>query len=145
MSQPPFMTLRAATLTLCAILAPILIPGLALADMQLQRGFYVRADASCAQASNATLALVHKTGINGSRSACDFTALTPTGPNTFRYTERCEEMGGPEPIENSGTIEVLSVTSFRQTGEDWQQIMTYCPQSSLPEPWATNDISDILN
>lgn len=115
------------------------------ADLQLQRGFYVRAEEGCARASNATLALVHKTGINGARTACDFTALTPAGPNTFGYTERCEEIGGPEPFENTGTIEVLSITSFRQSGEGWQQVMTYCPQSSLPDPWATNDISDILN
>lgn len=136
----PFQT-SLSLMTLAILMAAV--P--ARADLQLQRGFYVRAEEGCARASNATLVLLHKTGINGARSACDFTALTPAGQNTFRYTARCEEIGGPEPVEYSGTIEVSSITSFRQTSEDWQQVMTYCPQSSLPEPWATNDISDILN
>lgn len=130
------------TLVLAAAMA---LPGIARAEMQLQRGFYTSAEFSCAEASNATIILVHKTGINASKVACDFTALSPVGPNTFQYAETCNEVGAPAPHQNAGTIEVLSTTSFRQSGNGWQETFAYCPQSSMPEPWATNDISDMVN
>lgn len=119
------------------------------ASLPLRRGFYVTEGATCEEASNATLMLVRKGGINTSRVPCDFKSIVKAGPSDYRVTESCSE-GGPawgseEQVSSRvSTYEVLSETSFRMKSGDWEYIASYCPQPSLPEPWRENDISDIV-
>lgn len=111
------------------------------------RRYYVRDGSSCSDASNATVALVHRRGINGARTACTFTAMTPVDANTFAYTESCQDLGRPEQYENTGTMKLLSPTSLwlDWDGTDGKGVtMTHCPQPSMPEPWRDTDLSSFI-
>lgn len=104
--------------------------------LPLKRGFYVSADTPCAQASNATLRLVTREGINGSRDVCTFKKIEKTGATSYRVTESCSG----EPT----TYEIPNETSFTIKYEGGSESSArYCAQSSLPDPWRDNDISDI--
>lgn len=121
------------------------------ASLPLQRGFYVTEGTACGQASNATLMLVRKRGINTSRVPCDFKKIEKTGPNSYRVTESCSEGGAAwgteEQISTSvSTYEILNDTGFTVKSDGgWESSARYCPQPSLPEPWRNNDITDLIN
>ncbi|HEY9578316.1 MAG TPA: hypothetical protein VIR65_00470 [Rhizorhapis sp.] len=125
--------------------------GEAVASLPLQRGFYVADGTSCGQASNATLMLVRKSGINTSRVPCDFKSIEKTGANSYRVTETCSEGGAAWGTEehistNVSTYEIPNNTSFTTKSDSgWESSARYCPQSSLPEPWRNNDIADLIN
>ena len=105
-------------------------------SLPLKRGFYVAADTPCSQASNATLRLVTREGINWSREVCTFEKIERTGPTSYRITDSCSG----EPAD----YEVPNETSFTvDYGGGSQSSARYCPQASLPDPWRTNDISDV--
>lgn len=103
--------------------------------LPLKRGFYVASDTPCAQASNATLRLVTREGINFSRDICTFKKIEKTGATSYRVTESCS--GEPQ------TYEIPNDTSFTVKYEGGSDSARYCAQSSLPDPWRDNDISDI--
>ncbi|MEZ5798916.1 MAG: hypothetical protein R3D63_16455 [Paracoccaceae bacterium] len=131
-----------------AWLAPVLwlLPALpALAQTNLALGFYVDSTVGCANASNATLALLHRTGLNSARTDCTFTGFTAIGHNIYRYTETCTEIPTGTSYDSTGNIELLTAESFRIFAEDWETTMAYCPQSALPEPWRDNDLTDLLD
>lgn len=118
------------------------------AGLPLRLGFYVSSDVSCAQASNATLQLLHRDGINTSRTPCDFSRIEKIADNRYRVTESCTEIGGwgdgeQNASTNTAIYEILNETRFKVVGDSWESTMQYCAQSSLPEPWRDNDISDI--
>lgn len=124
--------------------------GETVASLPLQRGFYVADGTSCGQASNATLMLVRKSGINTSRVPCDFKSIEKTGANSYRVTETCSEgaaWGTEEHIStNVSTYEIPNNTSFTSKSDSgWESSARYCPQASLPEPWRNNDIADLIN
>lgn len=54
--------------------------------LPLRRGFYVTADTPCNQASNATLQLVTREGINAARTVCRFRTIEKTGATSYRVT-----------------------------------------------------------
>jgi hypothetical protein len=120
-------------------------------SLPLKRGFYVAGDTACGQASNATLMLVRKSGINSSRVPCEFKAIEKVGANSYRVTESCSEGGAAwgteEHVSTSvSTYEIASDTSFTSKSDSgWENSARYCPQSSLPEPWRNNDIGDLTN
>lgn len=120
------------------------------ASLPLKRGFYVSSGTSCGQASNATLVLVGRDGINTSRVPCKFEKIEKTGANLYRVTDRCVE-GGPawgteEQISiNVTTYEIKGKTAFTSKSDNgWENSAQYCSPSSLPEPWRSNDISDSM-
>ena len=118
--------------------------------LPLKRGFYVASDTPCGQASNATLLLVRRDGMGGSRDSCEFRKIEKTGATTYRVTEECSISGGgwnvPTETETStSTFEIPNNTSFKSTSESgWVSISRYCAQASLPEPWRDNDIADLI-
>ena len=122
----------------------------AMARLPLRLGFYVASDVSCAGASNATLLLLHRDGINTSRVPCDFERVEQVDAGRYSVTTRCVEGGAAWGTEeqvdiSTSTYEILDETSFRTISEDgWETTARHCAQSSLPEPWRDNDISDIL-
>ncbi|WP_395543012.1 hypothetical protein [Neotabrizicola sp. sgz301269] len=126
-----------------AVLALTALPALAQGNLTL--GFYVDVSVGCANASNATLGLLHKTGLNSARTDCAFTGFTATGHNIYHYTERCTDITSGEAYDNEGDIELLAEDRFRLFGEGWEVTMAYCPQNALPDPWNSNDISDLLD
>ncbi len=136
---------RPRVLTLAPILA-LTLPAPALAqDLPLVRGFYIDATVACADASNATLSLLHKAGLNSARSDCSFAAMTAEGDGIFAYRETCTTIPDGDTWDGEGRIEVLGPERFRLFGEGWEQTFRHCPQPSLPEPWRDNDISDLLD
>ncbi|MFC3098712.1 hypothetical protein [Alteraurantiacibacter palmitatis] len=119
--------------------------------LPLPLGFYISDGESCGSASNATLILLHRTGINSSREPCEFSRIEQVAPSTFQVAQSCsdngEAWGGETTIyEVVAQVEVTGEHSFRMTYDadskpvDW----THCPQSSLPDPWRDNDISDLI-
>jgi len=61
-------------------------------ELPLTRGFYVASDTACGQASNATLLLVHRDGINGARDAYSFKSIEQTGPTSYRAVAVCNNI-----------------------------------------------------
>lgn len=122
----------------------------AMATLPLELGFYVPTDVACAQASNATLSLLRRSGINTSRVPCDFSAVEPLGGNRFRVTERCSSGGAAwgteEEVSTSTAIyDIATPTRFRIESEGgYTATMQHCPQGELPDPWRSNDIADII-
>ncbi|TDK27390.1 hypothetical protein E2F46_04160 [Luteimonas aestuarii] len=112
--------------------------------LPLRRGFYVRNDDTCAAPSNATLALVRRDGI----TSCDFTAIQRIGESRYRVQETCKDHQGPAPstYELTQEYEILAEDRYRVTYEYGETVeFGFCPQQSLPEPWKTNDISDLID
>ncbi len=122
----------------------LILPAAASAQTSMQLGFYVDSGVPCAQASNATIALVRKTGINTSRVSCTFTSITPVRQNLLSYTETCTDISDPVPYASSGTLELLGPTRFHLERRGWETTKDYCPQSEMPEFWRHNDLSSML-
>ncbi len=114
--------------------------------LPLKRGYYVASDTPCGSASNATLQLVRRNGIGVARMVCQFKQVEQTGAATWRVTEECREITRDDAAETSvRTYEIASDNRFKVTGPDgasWSA--RYCAQSSLPAPWRSNDIRDLM-
>ena len=121
-----------------------------IASLPLKRGFYVASDTSCGQASNATLSLFVGDGFNGSRDSCGFRKIEKIGATSYRVTEECssggEAWGSEEQKDTSiATYEIAANTIYkRKMDGGWESSARYCAQSSLPEPWRDNDISEFI-
>lgn len=124
--------------------------GESVASLPLRRGFYVTSDTPCGNASNATLMLVRRDGYGGSRYSCIFKAIERTGPTSYRVTEECSDGGEAWGAEENVSTERnewriqddTHFTSVSASGDSYSA--RFCPQARLPEPWNTNDISDIV-
>jgi hypothetical protein len=116
-------------------------------ELPLTRGFYVSTGTPCKAASAATLNLLGRTAINGSQDSCEFLEIVEETSTRFRVTERCADFRDPAGAVTTVRVgEILGAGAFRATREedDWVHEARHCPQSSLPEPWRDNDISDVL-
>jgi hypothetical protein len=131
----------------CGPSGPVADAAATLDGLPLQRGFYVASDTPCAQASNATLALIHREGVNGARDGCTFEAIEQIGPTSYRVTQTCSAFGGGGDGQETSIVvyEIPDETRYTARSDSgWVQDARYCAQSSLPDPWRDNDISDIL-
>lgn len=119
--------------------------GSAITELPLQRGFYVMSDTACGHASLATLLLVRRTGMGGARDACDFESIEQTGPTSYRAVMSCRDIQGrgTEPSTNIFEIPDAAQFGYGTAGSDYRSHFRYCEQSSLPDPWRDNDISDL--
>lgn len=115
------------------------------AALPLKRGYYVASDTPCALASNATVMLLRREGIGGSRDFCEFKKIEKTGTNTYRVTEACGDFQDNAPPETSITTYTLtSDTAFTSRSEHgWERSARYCAQPSMPPDFRANDISDV--
>jgi hypothetical protein len=121
------------------------------ASLPLKRGFYVVSDTPCGRASNATLSLLRRDGFTVSgRDFCEFVKIEKTGATGYRVTEECSSGGeawGTEEQKDTSVVtwEIPGDTQFRRKSDSgWESSARYCAQSSLPEPWRDNDISDLV-
>lgn len=114
--------------------------------MPLNRGFYVMSDTACGDASNATLLLIRRGGMNGTRDACDFRSIEQTGPTSYRAEVACIGIQGGAAEQSTYRYEIPGSVQFSYGTEhsDYRSHFHYCEQSSLPDPWRDNDISDLL-
>lgn len=117
----------------------------AVTALPLKRGYYVTIDTPCGQASNATVMLLRRDGIGGSRDFCEFKTIEQTGANSYRITEACGDFQDSGPREPSVTLYTLKGdTAFTSKSEaGWERSARYCAQSSMPADFRANDISDV--
>lgn len=113
---------------------------LVVAELPLKRGYYVRADATCAEASNATLQLVRRDGIG----SCGFTRIESLGAGRYRVHQFCHPRDPAEPHDYF----LKGDSSYRTVADEVDEYgqpteFRFCPQRSLPELWRDNDISDV--
>lgn len=126
----------------CSQPGPAPGPDTGQADLPLRRGFYVTSDTACGEASNATLALLHREGLNFARADCVFTAVTPLGDARYRVTEQCAEIGTGERYASSTDWQVLAPDSFAVGfGDSSPRTYRWCDQATLPEGWRDIDLA----
>lgn len=108
----------------------------------LKRGFYVVKDTPCDEAANDTLDLFlgHVFRFN-----CVVARLRRQG-NSYRITETCFERG--ERITVVSTYRIISNTEYTVAyapdtngSGGGTSHFRYCEQSTLPEPWRSNEIT----
>lgn len=117
--------------------------------LPLRLGFYVASKTDCAEATNSTLTLLRRDGYSGSRYSCTFGMIEKVGPTSYRVTETCTDAPGfgtrEEPQTSVRTYDVPDGETFSAKSDSgWGNEARFCAQSSLPDPWRTNDISDIV-
>jgi hypothetical protein len=112
----------------------------------VKRGYYVASDTPCGSASNATLQLVRRDGIGVARMLCEFKKVEQTGTATWRVTEDCRDITRDDGGETSvRTYDIANDSRYKVTGPDGESYSArYCAQSSLPAPWRSNDIRDLI-
>lgn len=138
-------------LCLCATAAPADTPR-EVTELPLDRGYYVRTDATCATASGATTALLRRNGLYWGSSFCTFQGIKQTGPTTFRVRHYCEDVRAPQPptpipAEMLTTAEWLipDRTSFSFTDNNgWEHEARYCPQQEMQDEFRSGDISELI-
>lgn len=118
------------------------------ASLPLKRGFYVASDTPCGQASNATLQLLRRNAMGAARVMCEFRKIEQIGATRYRVTEHCKDITSDRD-DGAGTdivtYDIPSETSFiarRANGADYSA--RFCEQKSLPQPWRSNDIRDLI-
>jgi hypothetical protein len=121
-------------------------PANTITELPLKRGFYVMNDTACGNASNATLLLIRAGGMNGARDACDFSLIERTGPTSYRAAVACTDIQGGGVETSTYLYEILDSAQFSYgtEGSDYRSHFRYCEQSSLPDPWRDNDISNLI-
>lgn len=124
-------------------LAIALAPSVGAAQNQLELGYYVLNSTPCGAASNVDLSLVHWSGINAARTVCEFTSVTPVGPESYDFVQSCQEIGLESAQDLQGRITIASPQQFELFVESGTFSYRYCPQDALPEPWRSVDITDI--
>ncbi len=115
--------------------------------LPLQRGFYVDSTIPCAGADNSSLLLVTREGINSAQAECKISQIDKTGPTTFVVTGDCMELSSGSALGEA--ITTYAIPNDHTFGYDSEGAVSglsrFCPQSELPEPFSTNDISDLLD
>lgn len=111
--------------------------------LPLRRGHYVRTDDECGTASNATLALVWRDGID----ECNYAGIERIGESRYRVGMSCAIRGAPpgrehERDEYTSEYEILAEDRYRV---HWNEPVEFrfCPQESLPKEWQY-DVSHLL-
>lgn len=114
-------------------------------ELPLKRGFYVSTDTACGKASNATLLLLRRDGIGGSRDFCESRSIEKIGETTYRVTQACAGFQDSHAEVDVVTYEIANDMRFVSRSDDgWERSFRYCEQSSLPEGWRHADISDLI-
>jgi len=110
-------------------------------DIKLLRGFYVEGNSPCREASNATLYLLRRTGLDESRTVCAIEKVEAESDLRFHVTQRCDD--GSEP--SNVVIDMKSPRDFEIVYEGGGASRYHqCEQIQLPEPWRDNDISNLI-
>lgn len=117
-------------------------PALTSADdsLPLKRGYYVSTKASCRTASNATLFLLTRDSLNSSRDVCSFAKVDKLDAATWRIRSTCS---GDAP-SGTETWTISGPTAVTIQSGDSSVALRHCPQTTLPEPWRSNDIRALI-
>lgn len=114
-------------------------------ELPLDRGYYVRTDASCATASNATAALLQRQGLYWGSSFCTFERIEQTGPSRFRVQQACGDPRGgiAAPVPAEWVIKDRTSLSFKDS-EGWEHAARLCSQRDMPAGFRETDISELI-
>lgn len=113
-------------------------------ELPLDRGYYVRTDETCAQASPAGVHLLRRAGLQWVTSHCLFDRIEQTGPSTYRVAQSCGDPSGTEAA--IAIYEIADSTSFAFRDEHgWEHAARLCPQRDLPAPWRDEDLRDLID
>ena len=115
--------------------------------LPLKRGYYVASETPCAEASNATVALLQRDGIGGSRDFCEFRVVEQVGATTYRVTQACSDLqDGPHTETSTVIYTIFSDTRFTSKNENgWTYSARYCDQSAMGHDWRVNNIGDVID
>ncbi len=114
-------------------------------SLTIERGYYVRSDTSCQQASNATITLFNGISFCRAHIECRKPGVRKKPDGSYQITEQCRDMqgrGGPWTAFIT-SYAVLSRTEFISTTLFEKAAYRYCKQSDLPDPWSTVDLSSL--
>ena len=114
--------------------------------LPLQPGFFVSTEVACGSASNATLILHYGRGSEGWRENCDFNRIVRTDEGRDNVTQVCRDIQSGHAETSTVDFDIKSPTAYSavNTTYEWSHSARHCPQSQLPEPWRSNDISDLV-
>ena len=130
--------------TMLGAIAMLSAAGTARADsLPIERGYYVRSDIPCQQASNATITLYNGTSFGNAHIECRKPAIRTLADGSYQITEPCRDTqgrGGPWTVFTA-QYAVLSRTEVISTTPYEKASYRYCKQPDLPEPWRAIDLS----
>lgn len=111
-------------------------------ELPLHAGFYVSSGTTCDKASNATLLLLKKEGIGGSRYFCNFTKISKLDIKRFDVEEECVYFQSKDRTLNKNQYEVINTKKFIISNQGKNiLIANYCSKDQLPLPWRNEDIN----
>jgi hypothetical protein len=101
--------------------------------LPLERGFYVRADETCAAASQAGTALLRRAGLQWATSQCVFDSIEKIGPTRYRVEQTCGDAA--HRLRATATYEIPDRRSFSFKDDNgWEHAARFCAQRDLPSP-----------
>jgi hypothetical protein len=112
-------------------------------SLPIERGYYVRSDTPCQQASNATITLYNGVSFGHAHVECRKPAIQTLADGSYQITEPCRDTQGRSSPWTAFTAKyaVLSRTEVISTTPYEKASYRYCKQSDLPEAWRTIDLS----
>jgi hypothetical protein len=129
---------RELVLSLSFILCCLTVGARAADIVPLKRGYYVDANVSCDQASNATLTLFTGRSFGYHCSA----KAVSVGSQRFKISQVCQIRD--ERIKDVGTYRVLNDHEYVLNNDVGEFHSRFCEQSRLPVPWSKVDLSGII-
>ncbi|WP_202844340.1 hypothetical protein [Luteimonas saliphila] len=113
-------------------------------ELPLDRGYYVRSDESCRDASAAGVQLLRRAGLQWVTSHCLFDRIERIDATTYRVTQSCGDHHGAAPA--AAVYEIPDRTSFSFVDDQgWEHAARLCPQPEMPEPWRSEDIGELID
>jgi hypothetical protein len=112
-------------------------------SLPIERGYYVRSDTPCQQASTATITLYNGVSFGHAHVECRKPAIRILADRSYQIAEQCRDTQGSggrwtafaAKYAVPSRTEVTSITPYQKAA------YRYCKQSDLPEPWSTIDLS----
>ncbi len=114
-------------------------------SLPIERGYYVRSNSSCQQASNATIMLYDGISFGTAHVECRNHSIQKLADGSHQITERCRDTqvdGGPWTAFTA-SYAVVSRNEYVGTTPFEKASYRYCKQADLPGPWGTNDIRSL--
>ena len=114
-------------------------------SLPIERGYYVRSDSPCQQASNATITLYTGISFGTAHAECRAPVIENLPDGSHQITEQCRdtEVDGTPWATVTARYTVRSRTEFIGTTPFEKAAYRYCKQSDLPEPWRTTDLRSV--
>ncbi|SHI13619.1 hypothetical protein SAMN05443248_8566 [Bradyrhizobium erythrophlei] len=114
-------------------------------SLPIERGYYVRSDSPCQQASNATIMFYDGISFGTAHVECRNHSIQKLADGSHQIAEQCRDTqvdGGPWTALTA-SYAVVSRTEYIGTTPFEKASYRYCKQADLPGPWGTNDLRSL--